>query len=213
MPVSAQNESEPSLLRAMVRGSLGFAFVSLAGFAVWAFGGRWLYAHLGEAGLYFVCLVVFLGSSGLWLHPLVRGARSLVRFYGIFIPAFLSYALLWCAAWFALGFGAGEWVGSLAGSVAFVAVAGRRLGNYHGFVMGCVVLFLFHSAGYFLGGELMYWMTRPARAAMLGGLSKAQLSMMAKLAWGLLYGLGFGAGLGHVFYTFQRQGDDATRQD
>jgi hypothetical protein len=184
--------------------------VSLAGYSVWAFGGKWLHAHMGDAGMYVACLLVFLGSAGLFLRPLVRGWRPLLRTYRIFVPAFFAYAILWCAAWFTLGFGVGEWAASLAGSAAFVAVTARGFGNFRGFVKACIVLFIFHSAGYFLGGRLMGWMMKPAAAAALSGLSKVQIGVIAKLGWGLLYGLGFGAGIGYAFYTFQRNINSAT---
>ena len=105
--------------RAIVRGTMGFTMVSVAGFAVWALAGKWFYAHVGEAGLYAVSFVVFLGLSGLLLHPLVNGPRPLLRFYKIFVPAFLAYALVWCGFWFALHYGAGEWLGSFFGCAAF----------------------------------------------------------------------------------------------
>ena len=191
----------------MLRGSLGFAIVSLSGFSVWAFGGKWFQAHLGEAGLYSACAVVFLGSSGLLLHPLVQGPGPLLRFYKVFIPAFFAYAIVWCAAWFVLGFGLGEWLGSLLGSIVFVAVTARRFGNSEGVVRASIILFSFLSAGYFLGGKLMHWIAGPMGSAMLTGVSKAQISVIAKLSWGLLYGLGFGAGIGYAFRTFQHNGD------
>ena len=188
----------------MLRGSIGFAVVSLVGFSVWAFAGRSLYAKVGEAGLYTLCLLVFLGSSGLVLHPLARGPQSLLRFYKAFIPAFLAYAIVWCAAWFIFRFGLGEWLGSLLGSVAFVAVTSRAFGKCHGIVRTSIILFGLHSAGYFLGGKSMQWLTGPAGAGMLTGFSKVQLAAIAKLSWGLLYGLGFGAGIGYAFCTCQR---------
>jgi len=188
----------------MLRGSIGFAIVSLAGFSVWAFGGKWFQANLGEAGLYSACAIVFLGSSGLLLHPLVQGPRSLLRFYNVFIPAFLAYTIVWCTAWFILHFGLGEWLGSLLGSIAFVAVAARRFKNYKGTGKASILLFGFLSAGYFLGGKLMHWIAGPMGAAMLTGFSKTQISAIAKLSWGLLYGLGFGAGIGYAFQTLQR---------
>jgi hypothetical protein len=33
----------PPLHHALLRGGIGFTFVSLGGFAVWAFGGDWFY--------------------------------------------------------------------------------------------------------------------------------------------------------------------------
>src|SRR5690348_15080462 len=119
---------------ATARGSLGFAIVSLAAFSVWAAGGKWFQTHLGEAGLYTACALVFVLSSGLLLHPLVRGPGSFPRFYIVFMPAFGAYALTWCAAWFALHFGPGEWLGSVMGTLAFATVTAWRFGTFRGFL-------------------------------------------------------------------------------
>jgi hypothetical protein len=193
----------------MLRGGVGFGGVSLAGFSVWAFGGKWLQSNLGEAGLYGVCSLVFLGSSGLLLHSLVQGPGPMLRFYKVFIPAFLAYAITWCAAWFLLRFGSGEWLGSLFGSLIFVAGLGWGFGNYRGFLKASVVLFGLHSAGYFLGGQSMRWISGTEGAALFEGASKAQISILAKLSWGLLYGLGFGAGIGYAFNILQREREAA----
>lgn len=189
---------------AVLRGTVGFAAVSLAGFSVWAFAGRWFYSNTGEVGLYIACAVVFLGLSGLLLHPLLRGPGSLIRFYKAFIPAFMAYAVIWSAAWFVGKTGAGEWIGSLAGSLVFTALIGRSLGNLQSWGRVAAVMFVAHSAGYFLGGKLMYWMIGSGGAEMFAGLTKSQIGLMAKLGWGLLYGLGFGAGLGYAFFVFQK---------
>jgi hypothetical protein len=53
----------------------------------------------------------------------------------------------------------------------------------------------------------MHWITGPMGSAMLTGVSKAQISVIAKLSWGLLYGLGFGVGIGYAFRTFQHKGN------
>ncbi len=202
---SVKAAPSPRAYPAVMRGSLGFATVSVAAFSVWAFAGRWCYAHIGEAGLYAVIAMVFLGLSGLLLHPLVRGPGSLLRFYRIFVPAFLAYAVVWCGAWFAWHFGTGEWLGSLFGSVVFAALVGRAFGNFRRFIQVSAVLFVTHSAGYFLGGKWMDWLSGPAGAELLAGFSKTQISALAKLGWGLLYGLGLGAGLGYAFFTFQNR--------
>jgi hypothetical protein len=65
------------------------------------------------------------------------------------------------------------------------------------------VLFVTHSAGYFLGGIVMAWMLRSGVAESLG-LSRSLGSTVAKLAWGLCYGLGFGLGVGFLFHAVQR---------
>lgn len=197
------------MLGAVARGSLGFAAVSVAGFAVWAFGGRWFYRHGGEAGLYAACALVFVGAAGLFLHPLVRGPNPVRRFYKVFVPAFLAYALAWSAAWFGFRFGLGEWLGSLAGSAAFAVVAGGLLGNGRRWPKVSAVLFVAHSAGYFLGGQLYAWSRAPVAAEVLGGLSEETLATLGRLGWGLLYGLGFGAGLGYAFFDLQEPATDA----
>ncbi|HLY74475.1 MAG TPA: hypothetical protein VKU80_10190, partial [Planctomycetota bacterium] len=85
----------PSLASSLLRGSLGFAAVGLAAFAVWAGAGKGLSARFGEGGFYAVVAAVFLGLSGLVLHPLVQGPKAFVRFMRIFVPAFLAYAGVW----------------------------------------------------------------------------------------------------------------------
>jgi hypothetical protein len=195
----------PGLIHSMARGSIGFGIVGLAAFSVWAFGGKWFQSHLGEAGLYGACALVFLASSGLLLHPLLGGSRSILRFYSIFIPAFLAYAIVWCAAWFVLRFGAGEWLASLLGTAAFVGVISWRLHNARDLIQTSLVVFALHSAGYFLGGQMMHWLLTSAGSGLLSGLSRPTLLVVAKLAWGLLYGLGFGAGIGYGFHAVAMQ--------
>jgi hypothetical protein len=187
--------------RSMIEGAIRFALVSLGGFAVWAFAGGWFYRNTGEAGLYAASTVVFIGLAGWLLHPLVAGPRPVVRLLGVFVPAFLAYAVVWCAFWFVLGFGAGEWLGSLAGSVAFVGVAGWRFGNLRPVVKASLVFFAAHSAGYFAGGELMEVMSGEGAREWIGGLSREAQGALAKLSWGLLYGMGVGAGLGYAFHA------------
>jgi hypothetical protein len=189
----------------MIRGSIGFGIVGLAAFSIWAFGGKWFQNHLGETGLYGACALVFIALSGLLLHPLLGGSGSPLRFYTIFIPAFLAYAIIWCTAWFVLRFGPGEWLGSLLGTAAFVAVVSWRLRNFRGFIQTSLIVFGLNSAGYFLGGYLMHWMLSPGGSAIFSGLSKPGLLVLAKLAWGLLYGLGFGAGIGYAFHAVQKK--------
>jgi len=185
-------DPRPTLTASLVRGSLGFAAVSLGAYAVWALGGQWLSAHLKEGGFYAVVAAVFLGLSGLTLHPLIQGPNSYSRFMKAFVPAFLAYTGVWCAAWFAFRFGWGEWLGSLGGCFAFALVLGGMLGNLKQACLAGLVLFVTHSAGYFLGGPLHY-------------RSGPNLHLVGILGWGLLYGLGFGAGIGYAFHTLQRQ--------
>lgn len=178
-----------SLIASVSRGALGFALVGVASFAVWALGGR-VFAPLGgEKAMYAGCTLVFLLLSGLLLHPLVQGQGSYGRFNRAFFPAFFLYALVWSVLWFALGFGLGEWLGSALGALVFVMMCACCLGGWRAVPVATVVLFVTHSAGYFLGGELYYPSDR---------------GMVMKLVWGLCYGLGFGAGIGYAFWALQR---------
>jgi len=198
------NDPNWSASRLIGHGIWAYTLVSVGGFAVWALAGRWFYTHVGEAGLYLACTVVFLGLSGWLLHPLVAGPDSLMRFYKIFIPAFLGYAFAWCVCWFLLRFGAGEWLGSFFGCAAFALVLAGAFGNYHVLPAVIAVLFVTHSAGYFTGGFTMQHLPKSG-AALLQGLSKQNVGVLAKLLWGVCYGAGFGAGIGYAFYAMQKQ--------
>ena len=190
----------------LIRGGIGFTIVSVAGFAVWAFGGKWFYAHVGEAGLYLAITIVFLGLSGVLLSPLIVGERKLPRFYKIFVPAFLLYAAAWCACWFALRFGAGEWLGSLAGCVAFALVLAASFKNFRSMGTVAIALFVLHSAGYF-AGDIAYKLAN-AHAMEWLHVSKSAAGVIAKLLWGVCFGAGFGLGIGYAFFAMQRRTQD-----
>lgn len=178
------------MIRRVAFGSLGFAAVSVVAFSVWAFGGRALSGWAGEGGMFAAVAVVFVVAAGPVLSRLVEGPRPLFRFYRTFVPAFVAYAAAWCVAWFALRHAQREWLGSLAGSLAFAAVAGLALGSLRPWARVAAVLFVAHSAGYFLGGQLYYRI-------------KPEVPLLAMLGWGLVYGLGFGAGIGYAYHAFQ----------
>lgn len=164
----------------ILRGALGFAAVGVAAFSVWAFGGR---AIGNEPLMYAIIAAVFLGGTGLLLHPLAGGVG---RFYLTFVPAFLVYAVAWSAIWFAWETRLSEWLASAAGCLLFAVVLGWRSPSRLPAV--ALVLFLAHSSGYFLGGDLYY----------------AIKGTTGKLLWGLCYGLGFGGGLGYAYAALSR---------
>jgi hypothetical protein len=194
----------PTLAQSLIHGTLGFTLVSLAAYAPWAFGGRWFYRTMGEAGLYAVCAAVFIGLSGVILHRLVIGPGTLGRFYGVFTVAFLAYAIAWCAAWFGLRGKAGEWIGSLAGTLAFAAVLSVAFGAGRLFVRVAAVVFILHSIGYFAGGWAYSQIGAEAELKLLGiTFSKAGQAAFARMSWGLGYGLGFGAAIGYAFHACQ----------
>ena len=174
-----------SVLFSMVRGGLAFALVSVAAFAVWALGEGWFArTGLGEAGMYAGCCLVFVLLSGLVLRPALGWPGTLARFYGFFLPAFLAYAVAWCAGYFTLGMGAGEWLGSLVGCLAFTWVMAAWLRGWRTMLPSALVMFALHSVGYQAGARICYTSLH---------------SVASELTWGLLYGLGFGAGIGYAF--------------
>ncbi|MFM2179011.1 MAG: hypothetical protein RL015_3109 [Verrucomicrobiota bacterium] len=187
-----------SLLKDALHGSIGFAFVSIAAFSVWAFGAGWFRNFGGELGLYTAIAAVFLGLSGLVLGPLAGGVG---RFYKAFLPAFSVYSVVWTAAWFALSDKRGEWIGAAAGCLVFAWIAMKMLGSTLGWFIAAVALFVMHTAGYFAGDWSMYDVFVPkAKAAGKGTPDFHHYMTLAKLSWGLFYGLGFGAGIGWVFH-------------
>lgn len=200
------SDQVPGVFAAAVRGSIGFAVVSVAAFCVWAFGGRWFRGNGGEGAMYAAIAAVFVGLSGVLLHPLILGRNRLWRFYSVFAPAFLAYAVVWSGFWFWLKFGLGEWLGALLGSVAFVALSAWRFGRWQRFGVGVVIFFVLHTAGYFAGGQSMAWLMQASRQKPVPFLDPTSLVVLAKLSWGLFYGLGLGAGLGYVFALFQTPG-------
>lgn len=148
--------------------------------------------------MYSAIAAVFLGLSGAVLGPLAGGAG---RFYRAFLPAFLIYAVLWCAAWFGLKGRAGEWTGALLGCLAFTWISMKMLGGTRGWLLAALGLFVLHTAGYFAGDSAMYDLFVPeAKAAGKGTPEWQQFMTLAKMSWGLFYGLGFGAGIGLVFH-------------
>ncbi len=186
-----------TLTRDILHGSLGFGLVSVAAFSVWGFASQFFRDFGGEPAMYAAIAVVFLVLSGLILSPLAGGMG---RFYQAFLPAFALYAVVWSAVWFAMRDRTGEWVASAAGCVVFSLISMKILGSLRGWVVATLALFVLHSAGYFAGDWVMHGhFLAPETFKDLPKTDKAQAALMGKLAWGLLYGLGFGAGIGWVF--------------
>ena len=194
-PIPAHEPRPTRIDVAMVQGAVRFAVLATAAFSVWAFAGGWFRSHGGEPALYAVIAAVFIGFSGPLLHRLLPGEGGVRRFYGVFGPAFLAYAVVWSAVWFALRSKPGEWVAAFAGSATFVGVLALRLGRPVGYRHVVAAFFLFHAAGYFLGSEVMDVLVRSARTA-AAAEERGRWMAAAMLGWGVFYGLGFGAGLG-----------------
>jgi hypothetical protein len=50
---------------------------------------------------------------------------------------------------------------------------------------------------------MMHWILGPGGSELFNGLSRSDILVVGKLAWGLLFGLGFGAGIGYAFHSAQ----------
>jgi hypothetical protein len=189
----ANGSTAPTLGASLLRGILGFAAVSVAGFVPWAVFGRAIRAQIGEPGVYATCALVFIGLSAPALHRLMIGPESLARFYKLFSLAFAAYAVAWIVGWMSLqarSMNAGSLAGLLAGTVVMGAMLAAAFDAWASLVQVILALFLLNSLGYFIGGvfEGMLIHTHP---------------ILAKLQWGICYGLGFGAGLGLAFHLCQ----------
>jgi len=196
----------PSLGASLRRGIVGFTLLSVAGFTPWAVAGRWLSRHLGEAGFYCVCAVVFIGLSGLLLHRLILGPGSLGRFYKLFGLAFSANAVGWMAGWMSLWGNTGSLVGLLAGTTAMGWILALAFDAKRAAPAAIAALFVLNTAGYFAGGWIEGAFLATNHLPLLGdSLSKAGQFVVVKLIWGLCYGAGFGAGLGIAFHLCQSQ--------
>ncbi|HEY2341815.1 MAG TPA: hypothetical protein VGH90_02240 [Chthoniobacteraceae bacterium] len=183
----------PSLGASLIRGALGFAVVSIAGFVPWAVFGGWFHHHGGEVALYIACTVIFVGLSGLLMHRLIIGSGSLSRFYQLFSGAFAAYAVAWIVGWMTLRGNPGSLAGLFAGAVVMGFILAAAFEALGALVPVILALFLLNAAGYFIGGVFE------------GLLMQQHQPLLAKLQWGLCYGLGSGAGLGLAFYLCQRR--------
>jgi hypothetical protein len=195
-----------SLTSSIVRGALGFCIVSIAGFVPWAIFGRTLGQQIGEAGMYVVCALVFIALAGLLLHPLIMGRGSLGRFYRLFPIAFGAYSVAWILGWMTLRGHPGSVVGLLAGTAIMGWIFTRAFKAPDALLAVIAVLFVANSIGYFVGGWVEGWLINLKEWNLPAPLSgrRAQVRT-AMLAWGVFYGLGLGAGLGHAFHRCQRE--------
>jgi len=191
----------PSLSGSLLRGVLGFTLVSLLGFAPWVLAGGWFYRHVGEAGLYAVCAVVFIAASGLLMHRLIIGPGSLSRFYKLFTPAFAAYSIAWTVGWMVLKGHPGSVVGLLSGTVLMGGMMAWAFDARREALKVIAALFTLNALGYFMGGVLDGWI------GALEGLPVASStrSALAHASWAVAYGAGFGAGLGWAFFLCQTE--------
>lgn len=195
----------PTLGASLLRGTIGFMLVSVAGFAPWALLGGFFHRIVGEAGMYIACALVFIGLSGLLLHKLIIGPGSLPRFYKLFSIAFALYSIAWIAAWMSIGGHTGSIVGLFAGTLVMGVVFARAFDGCIGVTIKSVLaLFVLNSAGYFFGGMVEHDLAAMKEMSLVGfRLGRNETFTLAMLSWGVFYGLGLGGGLGLAFYFCQ----------
>lgn len=177
----------PSLTRSVLTGGLGFCLVSLCVFATVAFAESWMYHRLGVFGAYLAWTFLFILLGGGALGPLVAGRWRLPKFYLLFGAAFFAYAAGWVASYFFLPNVFGEWVGSLLGSLLMGWVLAAGFGAARSTLRLSALLFAANSLGYFLGSAINDSLRESA----------------GMLAWGCVYGLFLGAGLGAALHFVQ----------
>lgn len=199
--------SVPTLWQSVRRGAAGFTLVSVAGFLPWVLAGPWFYRHPGELAMYACCALVFIGLSGLLLHPLIIGPGALKRFYAFFSVAFAAYSIAWTAGWMGLRgqpMHLRSAAGLFAGTAVMAAVFAAAFEARGAMLKIATALFVLNSLGYFAGGwiEGSLAQMKSLNLAVVV-LSGAALDVFMKAMWGVCYGIGFGAGLGYAFYTAQ----------
>ncbi len=201
----AQATSVPTLRASLWRGMIGFTLVSIAGFLPWGMFGKWFRGHGGALGMYVACAVVFLVLSGLLLHRLIIGSGSLARFYKLFTPAFAAYSVAWIVGWMKFGGHLGSIVGLLAGTAAMGWMLATAFDARKQAWKVVAALFVLNSLGYFLGGWIEGALIQLWERS--GGIAQASPTqiILAKMQWGVCYGLGLGAGLGAAFHLCQSQ--------
>ncbi len=175
-----------SLNRSLLVGGIGFGLASLCVFATVAFAERWMYARLGLTGAYVAWTTLFIGLGGAALRPLMQTVPA-KRFYLVWAIGFFAYAAGWIGAYFLLRGNIGEWAGSLLGSVLMGLVFAGGFRALPALIRLCVVLFAANSLGYFVGSAI----------------NNAVGAKAGMLAWGGVYGICLGAGLGAVLYLVQ----------
>src|SRR5262249_21767644 len=126
------------------------------------------------------------------------------RFYKVFCLVFSAYSLLWICGWMTLRGHLGSLVGLPAGTTAMGWLLVRAFDAKSETVKIVAVLFVLNSVGYFGGGWVEGGVSAIKSIPLLSNvLTKPGRLLLAKLLWGVCYGVGFGAGLGLAFHLCQ----------
>lgn len=175
-----------------------FTVTALLSFSVWAFGQQ---IFPSEPAMYAFCALVFFGLGGLSLGPAagVKGAREFFPFALRFGLGFAAYAVVWSVAWFTFRNTFGEVIGASLGLLALVWVLKPGVRKEPGGLTGATALvFLCHSLGYYTGGFAYESLQNRGLLGVPLPFEGDTVVTLARLSWGLFYGLGLGCGLARL---------------
>lgn len=171
-----------------------FCLVALLSFGVWAAGARF---YSSEIGLYANCALIFLGLGGAALLPAAgaSGIRAILIFCLRFAVGFVVYAAIWSAAWFTFRGSFGEVAGSAIGLLGMLAIFKPARVATLGLLTATALAFFWHSLGYYAGDFAYQSLQGRGPFPLELSLDKQSVVTLARLSWGLFYGLGLGGGL------------------
>lgn len=173
-----------------------FTLVSLLSFSIWAWGGR---LFSSEPILYTACAVVFLLLGGIALLPAtgLSSVRQATAFCLKFAMGFVVFAFLWSAAWFFFRDTFGEVVGSFAGILTMTLILRFRSAARAPLFISVSIIFLWYTVGYYSGEFAYQSLQGKGRFPLAWHGAPADITLIARLAWGACFGLGMGTGLAH----------------
>jgi len=175
-----------------------FTLVAVLSFSCWAWGGG---VFGSEVAMYAACAVVFLFGGGLATWPILSGTARFRWTYSLwFAVGFILYSILWTAAWFVFRNTWGEVLGSSLGLIGLAWVLRRYANPDHSILAVVAILFLFHSLGYYAGDFFHSALQGRGSLPLALPFAPATVGLLAKLAWGICYGLGLGWGLQAVLH-------------
>ncbi len=164
--------------------------------------------------MYAVCAAVLLGLGGFALVPFsgITGSKRIANWILAFGCGIASYAFLWSVAWFTFRNTFGEIVGSTIGIFALVTILKKWMRFRFPFTGVFATMFFWHTLGYYTGGFAYDCLQGRGPFGIDLDATRTQIATLARLSWGLFYGLGFGAGLSYLLQTSRQSSERPSKQ-